>query len=197
MPPKAVSGVDTNRSVIPSSRRPDGSLRKQIQVKPGFVPVEDQIAFVSSTRIKQMNTVVGGGDRKVKKDESGLSAAALKNLRRKERKQAQAAVPGGSDVEGSLSCDSAKIPSLNGTSGRALGTHPENDLKPVQITNHPETAEIAVEKQIRNLQKKLRKIDELIAKQATGVVLDNDQKQKVSKRKEIEEDLSRLGRSMT
>jgi hypothetical protein len=40
------SGIRDN--VVPVSRRPDGTLRKAIKIRPGFVPQEDQKPFVAA-----------------------------------------------------------------------------------------------------------------------------------------------------
>ena len=34
--------------IIEASRRPDGSLRKKIKVRPGYVPQDEQARFTSS-----------------------------------------------------------------------------------------------------------------------------------------------------
>ncbi|KAJ7228732.1 hypothetical protein GGX14DRAFT_487370, partial [Mycena pura] len=51
-PAKTVAGIavdpQTLERVIPESRRPDGTLRKQIKIRPGFTPQEDVNRFRGS-----------------------------------------------------------------------------------------------------------------------------------------------------
>ena len=51
------SGIVNNK--IPPSVRKDGSIRKEIKVKPGYIPPEDVSAFVSQKKSQLENTIVG------------------------------------------------------------------------------------------------------------------------------------------
>ncbi|KAF9006449.1 hypothetical protein BDQ17DRAFT_1171441, partial [Cyathus striatus] len=57
-PDKSVAGIaldpQTLERVIPESRRPDGSVRKQIKIRPGFTPQEDVKRF-RGTKQAQMD----------------------------------------------------------------------------------------------------------------------------------------------
>lgn len=39
--------TESGERIIPGSRRPDGTLRKEIRVRPGYVPLEEQAVYVS------------------------------------------------------------------------------------------------------------------------------------------------------
>jgi partner of Y14 and mago protein len=52
-----MSGIVNGK--IPASTRPDGTKRKEVKVRPGFVPIEDQQRFVSAKKVAQENVVVG------------------------------------------------------------------------------------------------------------------------------------------
>ncbi|KZT24466.1 hypothetical protein NEOLEDRAFT_1048033, partial [Neolentinus lepideus HHB14362 ss-1] len=58
-PDKSLAGIavdpKTLERVIPESRRPDGSLRKEIKIRPGFTPQEDVKRF-RGTKQAQMDT---------------------------------------------------------------------------------------------------------------------------------------------
>lgn len=58
-PEKSVAGIsldlETLDRVIPESKRPDGSTRKQIKIRPGFTPQEDIRRF-RGTKQAQMDT---------------------------------------------------------------------------------------------------------------------------------------------
>ncbi|KAK0230846.1 hypothetical protein IW262DRAFT_1445163 [Armillaria fumosa] len=87
----------TLERVIPESRRPDGTIRKQIKIRPGFTPQEDVRRF-RGTKQAQMDatalpkghivgwvpppstSTLGAGDKP-------LSKSAKKNAKRKEKRE--------------------------------------------------------------------------------------------------------------
>ncbi|TFY78178.1 hypothetical protein EWM64_g5833 [Hericium alpestre] len=95
-PPKTTAGIAldprTLERVIPESRRPDGSIRKQIKIRPGYTPQEDVQRF-RGTRQQATETgkgqVVGWIAPSSKKDEVSkpLSKSAKKNEKRKEKRK--------------------------------------------------------------------------------------------------------------
>lgn len=85
-------------SVIPSSTRADGSVRKEIKVKPGYKPPEDVEVYKNRTAAAWKNRGKGGvlGAEPVEKDgDSSNSAAANKNAKRREARKKAAAANGG------------------------------------------------------------------------------------------------------
>ncbi|KII94801.1 hypothetical protein PLICRDRAFT_25528 [Plicaturopsis crispa FD-325 SS-3] len=86
VPDKTVAGIAvdprTLERVIPESRRPDGSVRKQLKVRPGFTPQEDVRRF-RGTRQAQMDAnalpkghIVGWAPPPSSSTRPGASAAA-------------------------------------------------------------------------------------------------------------------------
>ena len=79
-----IQRLSNGSSVIPSSTRADGSVRKEIKVKPGYKPPEDVVPGAESLQKES--------------DESAASAAANKNAKRREaRKKAATAKEGEED----------------------------------------------------------------------------------------------------
>ena len=74
---------DENAETIPGTRRPDGSLRKPVRVKKGYVPPEEQDTY---DRWKDTSPPVGviGAD---VADEKPKTQAGKKNEKRKDKKK--------------------------------------------------------------------------------------------------------------
>ncbi|KAK7049589.1 hypothetical protein VNI00_005620 [Paramarasmius palmivorus] len=96
-PDKTAAGIIVDPQsldrVVPESRRPDGSVRKEIKIRPGFTPQEDVKRF-RGTRQTQMDAsalpkghIVGWAP-PTSKDEANkpLSKSAKKNAKRKEKR---------------------------------------------------------------------------------------------------------------
>ncbi|KAF8974252.1 hypothetical protein BDZ97DRAFT_1640019, partial [Flammula alnicola] len=102
-PDKSVAGIavdpQTLERVIPESRRPDGTVRKQIKIRPGFTPQEDVRRF-RGTKQAQMDVnvlpkghIIGWAPPPTSMAASGsdgtkpLSKSAKKNAKRKEKRE--------------------------------------------------------------------------------------------------------------
>lgn len=170
-----IKKLSNGDSVIPSSTRADGSVRKEIRVKPGYKPPEDVEVYKNRTAEAWKNRGKGGvpGAQLVEADESAPSAAANKNAKRREaRKKAAAAV---AEVE----------PSADGrheADGEQNGGPPEEA--------DPEAAKA---KEARKLAKKIRQARELKEKKDNGADLLPDQFAKVIKINELIRQLDNLG----
>ncbi|KAF8076312.1 hypothetical protein FPV67DRAFT_1664593 [Lyophyllum atratum] len=99
-PDKTVAGIaldpQTLQRVIPESKRPDGSVRKQIKIRPGFTPQEDVRKF-RGTRQAQMDAtalpkghIIGWAPPTQSTATSAsakpMSKSAKKNAKRREKK---------------------------------------------------------------------------------------------------------------
>ncbi|KAF5387848.1 hypothetical protein D9615_000350 [Tricholomella constricta] len=106
-PDKTVAGIAvdprTLERVIPESKRPDGTVRKQIKIRPGFTPQEDVRRF-RGTRQAQMDAntlpkghIIGWAPPPQSTAASGfakpMSKSAKKNAKRREKKAEQTSVP--------------------------------------------------------------------------------------------------------
>jgi partner of Y14 and mago protein len=154
--------------IIPASRRPDGSLRKPIKVRPGFIPVEDQIKFASERQLGKEyltpvleNFVAGSSQPRNQPEQIPISKAKKKNQKRKEKRLQE------------------RFEDLNLES-----TTPVVAQESAQITVQ------SIEKQKRAIAKKLRQIEELEEQQRQGKELAIEQLSKISKKQELQKMLS-------
>lgn len=174
-----IQRLSNGTSVIPSSTRADGSVRKEIKVKPGYKPPEDVELYRNRTAAAWKNRGKGGvpgadNDQK-ESSESAATAAANKNAKRREaRKKAAAGKEDeGDTVEGSKPAKDA----AQGTPAKAEEVDPE--------------AEKA--KEAKKLAKKLRQARELSDKKEKGDSLLPEQFAKVIKMNELIRQLDGLG----
>ncbi|KAK8206831.1 hypothetical protein M8818_004666 [Zalaria obscura] len=163
---------------IPASVRPDGSLRKEIRVRPGYRPPEDVEIYKNRTAQAWKNRGTGGvpGAEAVEKDPA--SAAANKNAKRREARKKAAAAKEGED-----------------------GGKPENDKlagnwraeKQEAPKEEPVDPEAEKAKEARKLAKKLRQARDLKDKKEKGDSLLPEQFEKVIKINELIRQLDTLG----
>jgi len=172
------AGITTNADGtrhIPSSVRADGSVRKEIKIRPGYRPPEDIEKYKNRTAEAFRNKGKGGvlgaelvDDAKPKEQ----SAAATKNAKRREaRKKAATEKKDGESNSASQANGAQKDPEAP----------PEVD------------PEIAKQKEARKLVKKLRQAKELKDKKESGAALLPEQFEKVIKINEIIRQLDALG----
>lgn len=167
-------------SVIPASTRADGTVRKEIRVKPGYKPPEDVEVYKNRTAEAWKNRGKSGvpGAETVDVD-AAKSAAANKNAKRREARRKAAAVAQENDAGA-------------GVEQKATG-----DKREVNGDEVHETEEVDPEaekaKEARKLAKKLRQARELQEKKEKGGELLPDQFAKVIKMNELIRQLDNLG----
>lgn len=165
-------------SVIPSSTRADGSVRKEIRVKPGYKPPEDVEVYKNRTAEAYKNRGKGGipGAESTETDTQAqqLSASALKNAKRRDARKKAAAGSGSNEQKDTT---------------EEITTPAAGDAQPV-VELDPE-AEKA--KEARKLAKKLRQARELQDKKNQGDNLLPEQFAKVIKMNELIRQLDALG----
>ena len=197
-PTTAKSGIQTSTdgdSVIPSSTRADGSVRKEIRVRPGYRPPEDVEVYKNRAAEAWKNRGSGGipGAEGLKggSDKAGESAGASNNKnakRREARKKAAAAAAkaeaGEDSVKGTASSqdmENERVPEAKGNGVTSSGLEPSSD-------SHAEK-----EKEARKLSKKLRQAKDLKEKKENGNALLPEQFEKVIKINELIRQLDALG----
>lgn len=184
----ASSGIQTfadGQAFIPSSKRADGSTRKEIKIRPGYKPPEDIEKYKSRTaetwRNRGTGSVPGAEEASITR---GETEAKSKNAKRREAARKKKEIDDLEPTEivetgvANLSVQDAvdqNIPNSEST-GTVQGDHES----------------IERQKKIRNQLKKLKAIRDLKSKRTAGEKLSADQLIKISKEQEIVRDLVKL-----
>ncbi|KAJ1560797.1 hypothetical protein HK405_005930, partial [Cladochytrium tenue] len=191
-PPSSNSGGEP--TVIPASRRPDGSMRKEIRVRPGYVP-QDEVARYSNSRLdaaKRVNLPAGvvPGMSAATASRSAESAKATRNgegsatprrqpaqQKQKQQQQQQRQQPQ-RQQDGSKATTTAPANGPSGTSTSTVASGATAESVPV------------MEQRLKNLGRKLRAIRELAEKDIGS--LPPEQKEKLARRPTIEAEMAEL-----
>jgi partner of Y14 and mago protein len=177
---------ENGETYIPASTRADGSVRKEIRVRPGYRPPEDVEVYRNRTTEAWKNRGSGGvpGAEGLKSDaNSAASTTANKNAKRRENRKKAAAATAQS---GGGAGESAKAPSEQKGSIENVQAASEASAQPID----PEAEK---EKEAKKLTKKLRQARELADKKEKGGVLLPEQFEKVIKITELIRQLDSLG----
>jgi partner of Y14 and mago len=189
--PVTKSGIKTTSdgtSIIPSSKRADGSTRKEIRVRPGYKPPEDVETYKNRSAESWKNRGAAGvpGADPVA---SGDTEHKSKNAKRREAARRKAQENG---------AEAAEIQLTAAMEGQSLNDEEKTKkdwCAPGKLAENPQTAideEAEKQKKIRNLLKKLKAVRELKEKKANGEKLSHDQIMKMAKEPELARDLQKL-----
>ena len=154
---------DKGEWVIKGTRRPDGTYRKDKIVKEGYIPQEEVQVFASKGTLCKPTSIPGLAPK------AAVAELTSSSSRRSAKKAASALAASTLD---------------NGDSAADALKKEESGDVAVDISAPPTT-----EKQIRNLRKKMREIDELAKLFADHVTLkpSEDQQSKLAKKSEIQD----------
>ena len=152
---------DKGEWVIKGTRRPDGTYRKDKIVKEGYIPQEEVQAFASKGTLCKPTSIPGLAPK------AAVAEPASSSSRRSAKKAASAMA--------------ASTPDNGDNTADALKK--ESGDVAIDVSAPPTT-----EKQIRNLRKKMREIEELAKLFADNVTLKptDDQQSKLAKKSEIQ-----------
>ena len=178
----ASSGIKTTsdgQSFIPSSRRADGSTRKEIKVRPGYKPPEDVETYKSrnAEALRSKSSYVPGTEPEPA-EELG-SDTKSKNAKRREAARKKKEMELNEHIGESLNIE-------------VSGLQIKDKSEPLTTLNIPNDQDLERQKKIRNTLKKLKAVRELKAKKLAGEKLTTDQVVKMSKEQEILRDLAKL-----
>ena len=201
-PPPTGSGIQTlptGDRHIPASTRADGSLRKEIKIRPGYRPPEDVEVYKNRTaeawKTRGTGSVPGAAGLKADGLEEEKSGAMGKNAKRREARKRAKAAEGGEEedinteangVEGVTANRKPEPANDKSTNGRSASA-------PAAEVKEEEDLEVEKEKQARALRKKLRQARELKEKKDSGEGLLPEQFAKVIKIQELIRQLDALG----
>lgn len=212
--PLSTSGIQTlptGHSIIPSSLRPDGSTRKEIKVRPGYRPPEDQEKY-RNRNVEARSSIGKGGIPGAELSSLPVKGAEEKNKNAKRREAARKKAAANATADEDQAPEAGMENITNGLEKTHLAPTGVSDTDkltqawrdPNQLaTNH--TTAIVVngvdevsaaaekEKKARNLKKKLRQARELKEKKEGGSDLLPEQLAKVTKIQELIRDLDKMG----
>ncbi|KAF8913836.1 hypothetical protein CPB84DRAFT_1956651 [Gymnopilus junonius] len=143
-PEKSVAGIivdpNTLQRVIPESRRSDGTVRKQIKIRPGFTPQEDVRRFRGTKQIQMdVNSLPKGhiigwappltSTASSSNSTTPMSKSAKKNAKRKEKREKEKEkVPDDwEDDEDNSNPPASSATNADTTSTKEVSTKPASD----------------------------------------------------------------------
>jgi partner of Y14 and mago protein len=174
-----ITTSETGERHIPASTRADGSVRKEIRVRPGYRPPEDVEVYKNRTAEAWKNRgsggVPGAEGLKSESESAKASAAANKNAKRREARKKAAATA--TENEGVGDQNAQKIET------------PKESAEPPK----PVDPAAEKEKEAKKLIKKLRQARDLKDKKEKGDTLLPEQFEKVIKINELIRQLENLG----
>jgi partner of Y14 and mago len=193
-PQSSKSGIQTaadGGSYIPSSKRADGTTRKEIRVRPGYRPPEDVETYKNRSAEAWKNRGKGGvpGVEAVT-TASEDSLTKSKNAKRREAARRKAA-EGTTDAAEDQVASAMQKTSISAPDQRTADWHDPAALATNE--SQPPVADTDQQKKIRNQLKKVRAIRDLREKRAAGEKLSPDQIMKIGKEAELLRDLKKLG----
>lgn len=139
---------------------------------------------------KQQQNIPGGGD----SETAGLSKSAKRNMKRKEkRKQQHQGQDGDRDGDADVDSVSDAVESVSISEG---GECSNKTQAPVSVSSPDDSAAAEKAKKIKNLKKKLRQVEDLQQKVASGEIKEptKDQLEKLGRALALQDELQQLER---
>ena len=165
-------------TIIPASQRPDGTWRKEIRVKAGYVPPDEMDKYQSKGR--QIASNSSGLPPGMAVDENSATKKT-KNQKKNERKKLkkQEAKNKETEIQDQVAALPSKMTNMKVEEGKP-------DETPV--------SKEAIVKKLKNLKKKLRQIEELEKKISSKEIkeLSKEQSDKVSRKKDVLDEIEDL-----
>ncbi|GAA5887609.1 hypothetical protein JCM16303_001446 [Sporobolomyces ruberrimus] len=205
-PERSAAGISKNadgQRIIAATRRPDGTFRQEIKIRPGYTPQEDVSLFRSTKQVEmdqhraRKGTVPGLKPNAMVQDAlrgattTSGSKSAKKNAKRKEKRNEVA--EGGETKESWDDDDEEESGKKGDEVERPTTTTPVAPPVPAASMSAEESSTTEdPAKRLRNLRKKLKQTQQLKEKQDGGATLGSAEQDKVDAMKALEDEIAKL-----
>ncbi|WEW58061.1 hypothetical protein PRK78_003528 [Emydomyces testavorans] len=186
------SGITTDAATgerhVPASIRPDGSVRREIRIRPGYRPPEDVELYKNRAAESWKNrgkAGVPGAEGLKDNDSKPSTTASTKNAKKREAKKRAKAANEEATANGAEDTKAHE--------GMMATENWRNTSPATQEAEAPVDPELEKEKKARNLKKKLKQARDLRDKKDKGENLLPEQFEKVIKINELIRQLDALG----
>ncbi|KAF9948619.1 hypothetical protein BGZ72_009496 [Mortierella alpina] len=177
-PARSIAGIqeDHDVRVIPMTRRPDGTYRKERKVRPGYTPPED-VAKYTNQVLDSIRPAPTPSPLASTASSTPKTKTQLKNDKRKaKRKDEAAAADMGSATSGSV---------FKAESAAQKNESKDTDTPSADPASATTATAVDPEKKLRALNKKLRQVEQLKERQDKGEVMLPEQLEKITKMDEL------------
>ncbi|KAF9920373.1 hypothetical protein FBU30_009824 [Linnemannia zychae] len=183
LPPKTISGIQEREDerVIPITRRPDGTFRKERKIRPGYTPPED-VAKYTNRVLESARPIVTPPTPATSANNTPKSKTQIKNDKRKAKRKEEAIA---AELAGYPTAPKT-TPSIADTTTKTMTTASDPKNVTTESTENTAVTEpVDREKKLRALNKRLRQIEQLKERQAKGETMLPEQLEKLEKMDDI------------
>ncbi|KAF8936083.1 hypothetical protein BGZ47_009654 [Haplosporangium gracile] len=178
--PKTISGIQDREDerVIPMTRRPDGTFRKERKIRPGYTPPEDVAKYTNRVleSVRPTPTPTATPAANANANSTPKSKTQLKNDKRKAKRKEEAVA---AELAGyPTATNNTTLKSTTITDSTAAGAATDS-------TDTVATGPVDPEKKLRALNKKLRQVEQLKERQAKGETMLPEQIEKIDKMNDL------------
>ncbi|EPR61085.1 mago binding protein [Toxoplasma gondii ME49] len=197
--------MTTGEKIIPGSRRPDGTYRKEIRVRAGYVPLEERRTFQTRQQLSRNERQVPGAGNIpgfspsafppgysgiASPSGNGKRAPARKGEKKHGEKTPEEKTPAAKGKR----CGDAETP--NAREADDLCRDMQKLSVGVQEKDTPVSETDSLKKRVRNVKKKLKEIEALQQKVDAGQTLGAEQMGKLQRKKELDAEVLDLERRL-